>query len=379
MADSVNQVFDDLGGQYADSLGLSGGYKDIAKQLFQRQQAQEQAQQKYMGLMDQQYDKLSGQTGMDDYSKAALMFKAAGALAAPTQSGGFGESLGALGSAIAGPLMQQGQAQKSREERLQQLQLARAKMGAEMQVGPDPAKSLELLKAQQNYEIQSKKIPSEFDSVLSQLSPEDRAKAVRVKAGLEEAAGKTKQKDVSDTTLQVFTDGGGAIADLDNLSGSFKPEYAGKILNPIGETQNVIGSKGLFWKDQAKWWSDYAERRNVLRQSLFGSTLTANEKEEFEKADIAPGSDPAFITEKLAKQREAARAAAYKLARAKELQGFDVAPIEAAIGYSLKDLEKSSKGFGKAKAAETGPSLEDIDKELSRRQKYDAAGNPQMP
>ena len=343
MADSVNQVFDDLGDQYASGLGLTGGYKDIAKQLFQKQQAQEQAQQKYMGLMDQQYDKLAGQTGMDDYTKASLMFQAAGALAAPTRSGGFGESLGALGSAIAGPLMQQGQAQKSREERLQQLQLARAKMGAEMQGGPDPSKSLELLKAQQNYEIQSKKIPSEFDSILSQLSPEDRAKAVRVKAGLEEAAGKAKQKDVSDTTLQVFTEGGGALADLDNLSDRFKPEYGGKLFETIAEGQNLAGSKGFGYKDQSQWWSDYAERRNVLRNSLFGSAVTKPEKEEFLKADITPGMDSDLIKEKLARQREVARAAAYKLAKAKELQGFDIEPIEAAIGYKLTDLEKSTK------------------------------------
>jgi hypothetical protein len=342
MADPVNQVFDDLGNQYADSLGLTGGYRDVAKQLLQRQQLQEQAQQKYAGLLDQQYNQLAGQTGMDPYTKAAMLFQGAGALSAPTRSGGFGESLGALGTALSGPLMQQAQAERSRQEKLQQLQLARAKMATEMQLGPDPAKSLELLKAQQNYEIQTKKIPTEFDTILSQLPPEDRQKALRVKAGLEEAAGKTKQKDVSDTTLQTFTEGGGALSDLDDLSARFKPEYGGKIIESVGDVQNLAGSKGFGYKDQSQWWSDYAERRNILRNSLFGSAVTKPEKEEFLKADITPGMDPELIKQKLARQREVSRAAAYKLAKAKQLQGFDIEPIEAAIGYKLEDLEKSA-------------------------------------
>jgi hypothetical protein len=143
--------------------------------------------------------------------------------------------------------------------------------------------------------------------------------------------------------LQVFTEGGGAIADLDDLSGRFKPEYGGKLFETIAEGQNLAGSKGFGYKDQSQWWSDYAERRNVLRNSLFGSAVTKPEKEEFLKADITPGMDPDLIKEKLARQREVARAAAYKLAKAKELQGFDIEPIEAAIGYKLTDLGKSTK------------------------------------
>jgi hypothetical protein len=97
--------------------------------------------------------------------------------------------------------------------------------------------------------------------------------------------------------------------------------------------------------------------------------VTKPEKEEFLKADISPGMDPDVIATKLARQREIARAAAYKLAKAKELQGVDIAPIEAALGYKLTDLQKSSKPPAGASPAKTGPTLEEIDAELAKRNK----------
>ena len=108
--DSVNQVFSDLSNlnpdDYVKQLGLEGSEAILAKQMLMQNKMQQQGQQKYSDL----------------------------------------------GSAIAGPLMQQGQAQKSREERLQQLQLARAKMAAEMQGGPDLGKMMQLVNSQRNYE-----------------------------------------------------------------------------------------------------------------------------------------------------------------------------------------------------------------------------------
>jgi hypothetical protein len=156
MADDVNQVFSDLSklspDDYVKQLGFEGPEAVMAKKMIMDSQAQQQAQQKYAGLVDQQYNQLAGQTGMDPYTKASLMFQAAGALAAPTRSGGFGESLGALGSQLAGPLMQQAQAERSRQDKLQQLQLARAKMATEMQSGPDMGKMLQLVKSQRDNE-----------------------------------------------------------------------------------------------------------------------------------------------------------------------------------------------------------------------------------
>jgi hypothetical protein len=302
-------------------------------QMQKEKQAQLAAQKQQMDLIDQQSQRY-GQTGMSDTDKASILFQAAGALAAPTRSGALMESIGAAGTAVSGPLAKAAQAQRDREDKVVQLQMARAKLAGEMGTGDlSGADMLQL--AKMRAEAAGK--PSEFDRVLAQLSPEDRAKAIRVKAGLEEGAG--KKKDLSDSLLKDMEDKGSTLANLDDLATRFKPEYAGKMINAVGEAQNVAGQRGVGWEDQGAWWSDYAERRNVARNTLFGSAVTAPEKAEFEKADITPGMKPEIIQQKLARQREIARRAAYKLAKAKEVQGYDIAPLETALGYKLSDLE----------------------------------------
>jgi len=327
-------------GQFA---GLSGPYQALYQQMQAKADAQRAAQQEYLASMQKQEDALS-QTGMSDLDRASLMFQAAGALGQTTRSGGFGETLGNVATSLAGPLSKAAEAQRQRQTQLQQLQLARQKLGVEMAGtgGVDPAQALQLLKAQQEQE-EEKPTPSEFERVIAQLTPEEKAKALRVKAGLETSP--EKKEKVSDKTLSDFSESGATLADIDELTTRFKPEYAGKWLESGAEAQNLAGRKGILpgYKDQATWWSDYAERRNVARNTLFGSAVTKPEKEEFAKADISPGMDPDVIAQKLARQREIARTAAYKLAKAKELQGVDIAPIEAALGYKLTDLQKGAK------------------------------------
>jgi hypothetical protein len=106
-------------------------------------------QQKLLDMMNQQQGPLS-QTGMSDLDKASLMFQAAGALGQTTRSGGFGETLGNLGTSLAGPLSKAAEAQRQRQGQLQQLQLARQKLSVEMagQQGVPAADMLSLIKSQ---------------------------------------------------------------------------------------------------------------------------------------------------------------------------------------------------------------------------------------
>ena len=335
------------------ALQFQGPYQALYQQMQQQAQQKQRAQQEYLGSLQKQEAAL-GQQGMSNYDRASMLFQAAGALGQPTRSGGLGETLGNLGTAMSGPLSKAAEAQRTRAQQLQQLQMARQKLGMEMAGtgGVDPGQALQLLKAQQDQEEETR-APNADEIIASQLKPEDRPAFWRTKAGLDKPA--EKKKDVSDTTLQIFTEGGAAISDLDALGTQFKPDFAGKYLQSIGEIQNAAGKKGILpqYSDQAKWWSDYQERKNVLRNNLFGSAVTKPELAEFLKADITEDTDPKLIQEKLAKQREAARRAAYKLANAKQLQGFDVAPIEAALGFKLKELEKPA-GAPAAYAAQPG-------------------------
>jgi hypothetical protein len=147
------QTTDD--GDQPDSAGtlasyLKGGPEGAALALMQQQRgAVGTEQQKLLDMMNQQQGPLS-QTGMSDLDKASLMFQAAGALGQTTRSGGFGETLGNLGTSLAGPLSKAAEAQRQRQGQLQQLQLARQKLSVEMagQQGVPAADMLSLIKSQ---------------------------------------------------------------------------------------------------------------------------------------------------------------------------------------------------------------------------------------
>lgn len=131
------------------ALQFQGPFQAIYQQMQQRADQQQAAQQAYLDSLKQQEGALA-QTGMSDYDKAAMLFQAAGALGQTTRSGGFGETLGNLGTAMAGPLSKAAEAQRQRQSQLQQLQLARQKLGMEMAgQGVSPSDMLSLVKAQQ--------------------------------------------------------------------------------------------------------------------------------------------------------------------------------------------------------------------------------------
>lgn len=106
----------------------------LQKQMLLEAQNRRAAQQAQLDLINQQAARI-GQGGISDLDRASMLFQAAGAFLSPTKTGSFGESLGAAGSAVAGPLSKAAQAQREREDKLMQLQLARSKMAAEMGTG----------------------------------------------------------------------------------------------------------------------------------------------------------------------------------------------------------------------------------------------------
>jgi hypothetical protein len=347
MANPVGQVLDDL--ENPAAAGIEGQMAQQVQQgqmprfneqtiyaaLQQEAAARKQREQGILAQMQKREQEYAAQPKTSNLEQAAMLMQAAGALSAPTRGGGTLESFGAAGTALAGPLMKQAQAERDRNEKLMQLQMAREKMGMEMSSGN--INSADMLKL---YQLQQAKVqqPSEFDRVLSQLSPEDRAKAIRVKAGLDERAGSGNKLPFK--AVEDFSEKGNILATYDELGNKFNPEYAGKGLGVIGDVQNWIGSRKMAgYGDQADWWSDYYRQRNQARNALFGSALTKTEAAAFEKTDINPGMDPVQIQKNLDRQREVARRAAYKLGSAIVEQGYDKKIVEKALGYELDQLQ----------------------------------------
>lgn len=152
------------------------------------------------------------------------------------------------------------------------------------------------------------------------------------------AKGEGKQpRPLPSAAINSLNETGATANSLESIAGGFKPEYAGQPM--LGEFWNFVGrTYGGDSKSQAEWWQQYQAQKNVLRNKLFGSALTATEKGEFEKADINPGMDPKVIETNLQRQRDAALSAARKVAAGYLRSGYPVEAVEGALGIPLGEL-----------------------------------------
>ncbi|WEK50972.1 MAG: hypothetical protein P0Y66_02530 [Candidatus Kaistia colombiensis] len=166
-------------------------------------------------------------------------------------------------------------------------------------------------------------------------------------------------------TIKDLGTKGQAVDDLNRLNEGFQDGYGGYKVGFFGDTANAIGRNyGMGLGDQSGWWQDYQSRKNVIRNQLFGSALTAHEKGEFDKADINPGMTPEAIRKNLARQHDLATKAARKLASAWAVQGYNREAIEAALGMSLDDIDGSPGGGGQQQPSYQ---TQDIEAEMRRR------------
>ena len=176
--------------------GLAGPYAQAYAEMQKQNEAQNAARQQYLASIQKRESDLQSQ-GMSDYDKAGALFQLSGALLSPTTSGGLGgtlESFGKGANALSGPLSKAAEAQRQRQQQIQQLQDARAKMGIEMAGGMDPQNAMSLLKAQQDQERE----PTEFDELLKrpELTDEQRRAAVLQKLGIRKEADQEEYRNV---------------------------------------------------------------------------------------------------------------------------------------------------------------------------------------
>lgn len=158
-----------------------------------------------------------------------------------------------------------------------------------------------------------------------------------------EAAARAKDpngKSLPTNAIKALEASGSAYTDFARLSetwndgfgGYYGSETAGDLANWMG--RNIPGVDGT----GAVWWQDYQSQKNIIRNKMFGSALTATEKTEFDKANIHPGMKPDVIRTNLQRQKDAAERAARKLAAAHVKSGYNPDAVEAAVGVPLSEI-----------------------------------------
>jgi hypothetical protein len=138
------------------------------------------------------------------------------------------------------------------------------------------------------------------------------------------AAGKT----LGASTINQLSEADGLAAGFSDLTSGFQDSYGGgygsmAVQNFLGK--NMPNSK---YADQSNWWQGYNDQKNVIRNKLFGSALTASEKKAFDDANVTEGMTATQIRTKLAQQHAAAVRARNKLIDNYKGSGYDTSAFE---------------------------------------------------
>jgi hypothetical protein len=151
------------------------------------------------------------------------------------------------------------------------------------------------------------------------------------------ARNQPKPRNLSMGDIEKLTKKGQQFENVNRYAETFKDENAG--YGRGGETtmwlaRNLPILTGPKTEGSATWWQDYDRYKNIVRNELFGSALTAAETEAFEKSDINPNMSPALIRQNLARQQEAVKSALRKNTGALKASGYPEDAVDAATGVT---------------------------------------------
>jgi hypothetical protein len=170
-----------------------------------------------------------------------------------------------------------------------------------------------------------------------------------------ETFSRPKPRDLPTSVVKDMNEKGGLLEDFTRIDNGFKDEYGGFKTAFAGDAVNTIArNTGIGNEERATWWQDYQNQKNIVRNKLFGSALTATEKTEFDKANIHPGMTPGTIRENLRLQRDAQRRAAVKLVNTYSKMGYSQEQIEAATGFPLSEIQAPAARPAPAGAPKSG-------------------------
>ena len=120
----------------------------------------------------------------------------------------------------------------------------------------------------------------------------------------------------------------------------FKDEYAGNTLT--GGLENTLQAKGLDFgmasPGQRDWWARFGSTDNVIRNDLFGASLTDGEKASYAATTVDPSMDPKIVKENLGRRREILAKALARKTNFLKAQGYSREAIEALAGEYAQEF-----------------------------------------
>ena len=145
-------------------------------------------------------------------------------------------------------------------------------------------------------------------------------------------------KPFSDGAAQRIEKGVGTFSALAGSLGSFQDEFAGNAIT--GGLENTIQGKfsSFGTPGQRDWWAAFQQNDNIIRNELFGATLTPSEQTSYLNTTVDPSLDPKIVRENLKRRAEILGKALDRQKRFMVANGYDPEAVE--ILYEpLKQME----------------------------------------
>lgn len=135
----------------------------------------------------------------------------------------------------------------------------------------------------------------------------------------------------------------GTYSALRGALSNFADDFGGNFIGGLENAAQAVSPIPVGTPGQADWWANFRQTDNVIRNSLYGASLTAGEKQAYNQTTISPSMQPGLIRKNLARRAEIIRTAlARKVARFKAA-GYNPAEIDAATGEFGTELTPDYK------------------------------------
>lgn len=135
------------------------------------------------------------------------------------------------------------------------------------------------------------------------------------------------------------------VQQISDLSGAFKDDYSGpgsSLVNSVG--RSILGTDAA--REQAGWWQRMEAFDNVVRNQLFGASLTAGEQAAWERTTVAPGMSPKTIRQNLSERQRILDSALRRKADAYKAGGYSDEAIDRLTRIDIPQIDYSRESPG---------------------------------
>jgi hypothetical protein len=140
-------------------------------------------------------------------------------------------------------------------------------------------------------------------------------------------------KPLTSAIEKEITNVGEKLSDLRQFNTTFDDQFAERgLLGMGGDLRNLYDRTIGDGSAAANWWQQYDRYKNMVRNELFGASLTVGETQNFEKSDINPNMNPETIRANLKRQQDVLERAAARRAQSLKLQGYNPRAIDVTLG-----------------------------------------------